>query len=335
MARGVAVEVPAKPAKPKVDPELRAQASQVVREVLAKLEQEIAQGHGKASAGAAMALRNALKEHGKLIDDKLENQAHAALAAAGELEGWQRWRADQLRQELVAKAEGLFEHLVPAEGQEPQPPKPRYGGRKMQEQLRALRDQWKQTDQGGVPNHALWKRFDDACNEAYKVVEAWLDKVKAEAAEHKAQRLALIEEVKAWAGENATAPRRGLEGFQPHPAPVRSALARCRAPERKGIRRIAAAVEGGHSGSRRAARGDAKAEPGASPRDDRRSAGRWAPSRSCASTPSRRCSSAGRPRPRPCRWTASTSKSSGMRSASRSTKRSTARPRSARRPRLP
>jgi ATP-dependent RNA helicase SUPV3L1/SUV3 len=212
-ARGVAVETPIRPAKPKVDPEVRAQATQAVRDVLAKLEQEIAQGHGKASAGAAAALRNALKEHGKLIDDKLENQAHAALAAAGELEGWQRWRADQLRQELVAKAEALFEHPAPVEGQEPQPPKPRYGGRKMQEQLRALREQWKQTDQGGVPNHALWKRFDDACNEAHKVVEAWLDKVKAEAAEHKAQRLALIDEVKAWAAGNPTAKDEDWKGF--------------------------------------------------------------------------------------------------------------------------
>jgi ATP-dependent RNA helicase SUPV3L1/SUV3 len=213
VARGVAVEVPAKPAKPKVDPEVRARANEAVKEVLAKLEQQIAEGHGKASAGAAAALRNALKEHGKLIDDKLENQAHAALAAAGELEGWQRWRADQLRQELVAKAEALFERPAPAEGQEPPPPKPRYGGRKMQEQLRALREQWKQTDQGGVPNHALWKRFDDACNEAYKVVEAWLDKVKAESAEHRAQRLALIEEVKAWAAENATARDGDWKGF--------------------------------------------------------------------------------------------------------------------------
>jgi hypothetical protein len=212
-ARGVAVETPIRAAKPKVDPELRAQATQAVRDVLAKLEQEIAQGHGKASAGAAAALRNALKEHGKLIDDKLENQAHAALAAAGELEGWQRWRADQLREELVAKAEALFEHPAPAEGQEPEAPKPRYGGRKMQEQLRALREQWKQTDQGGVPNHALWKRFDDACNEAHKVVEVWLDKVKAEAAEHKAQRLALIDEVKAWAAENATAKDGDWKGF--------------------------------------------------------------------------------------------------------------------------
>ena len=228
VARGVAVEAPAKPNKPKIDPEVRAQATQTVREVLAKLEQEIAQGHGKASAGAAAALRNALKEHGKLIDDKLENQAHAALAAAGELEGWQRWRADQLRQELVAKAEGLFEPAAPVEqpapvegqeqGAKPQateslPRKPRYGGRKMQEQLRALREQWKQTDQGGVPNHALWKRFDDACNEAHKVVEAWLDKVKSEAAEHRAQRLALIDEVKAWAAENATAKDGDWKGF--------------------------------------------------------------------------------------------------------------------------
>ncbi|MDB5860941.1 MAG: hypothetical protein JWQ76_4630, partial [Ramlibacter sp.] len=84
--------------RPPVDPEVRAKAQQAVSEAMAKLEAEIAQGHGKASAGAASALRNALKEHGKLVDDKLETQAHAALTAATELEGWQRWRADQLRQ---------------------------------------------------------------------------------------------------------------------------------------------------------------------------------------------------------------------------------------------
>jgi hypothetical protein len=212
-ARGVPVEVPAKSAKPKVDPEQREKASNAVREVLAKLEEEIAQGHGKASAGAANALRNALKEHGRLVDDKLEAQAHAALAAAGELEGWQRWRADQLRQELVAKAEGLFERPAPVEGQEPAPPKPRFGGRKMQEQLRALREQWKQVDQGGPPNHGLWKRFDEACNAAYKVVEEWLDKVKAEAAEHKAQRVALIDELNAWAEANRTALDGDWKGF--------------------------------------------------------------------------------------------------------------------------
>jgi hypothetical protein len=202
-ARGVAPDVPAAPQKPKIDPEVRAQAQSAVREVLAKLEQEVGEGHGKASAGAANALRNALKEHGRLIGDKLEAQAHAALAAAGELEGWQRWRADQLREELVNKAEALLKREP---GQE-------LGGRKMQDNLRQLREHWKQTDQGGVPNHALWKRFDEACNLAYKVVEAWLEKLKAQSAEHRAQRLALIEEVNQWAAANQTALDDDWKGF--------------------------------------------------------------------------------------------------------------------------
>jgi ATP-dependent RNA helicase SUPV3L1/SUV3 len=188
--RGIAKaeEVLKKPAKPKVDPEIKLQAANYVHGALLKLEQEVAEGHGKASAGAANALRNALKEHGKLIDDKLENQAHAALAAAGELEGWQRWRADQIREELLIKAEGLLKR---PEGQA-------LGGRKMQETLRAMRDQWKQTDQGGPANHALWKRFDDACNAAHVVVEAWIEKVKAENAIHRAERLNLMAEVNKW-----------------------------------------------------------------------------------------------------------------------------------------
>ncbi len=183
-----AEEVLKKPAKPKIDPEIKLQAANYVRGALLKLDQEVAEGHGKASAGAANALRNALKEHGKLIDDKLENQAHAALAAAGELEGWQRWRADQIREELLIKAEGLLKR---PDGQA-------LGGRKMQETLRAMRDQWKQTDQGGPANHALWKRFDDACNAAHTVVEAWIEKVKAENAIHRAERLNLVAEVTAW-----------------------------------------------------------------------------------------------------------------------------------------
>ncbi len=201
--RGVPPETSGKPSKPKIDPEVRAQATTAVREALVSLESEIAEGHGKASAGAANALRQALKEFGKIIDDKLEAMAHAALAAAGELEGWQRWRADQLRESLLTQAEGLLKR---PEGQA-------IGGRKMQEILRSLREQWKQTDQGGTPNHAMWKRFDEACNEAYKVVETWLEKIRAESAENRAQRLALIEEVNTWADANPAALDNDWKGF--------------------------------------------------------------------------------------------------------------------------
>ena len=172
------------------------------------LEQELAQGHGKATPKVAGDVRQILKTHGKLVPSELEAQAHALLAQAGELEGWQRWRADQLREELVKKAEALTQG---PEGQRP-------GGRKIQEALRQLRAQWKTTDQGGVPNHALWKRFDDACNEAHKVVEAWLTQVRQQSEANRAARLALIDEVKAWTAahdsdEDWKGQIRALHGF--------------------------------------------------------------------------------------------------------------------------
>ena len=179
----------ARPPRVKMDPaalnDLRARSSGIVQEALSRLEHEVSEGHGKATPKVAADLRQALKENIRNIDSKLEAAAHAALTAAGELEGWQRWRADQIREELVVKAEGLLAKPM--------------GGRKQQDALRHMREQWKTSDQGGTPNHALWKRFDDACNEAYKVVEAWLEKVKEQADAHKAERQVLIDEVLAWA----------------------------------------------------------------------------------------------------------------------------------------
>ena len=182
-------EQPARAGKTRLDPaalkDLREKSSAVVQEALAKLEHEVTEGHGKSTPKVAADLRQALKEHIRNIDSKLEAAAHAALTAAGELEGWQRWRADQIREELVVKAEALVAKPL--------------GGRKQQDTLRVMRDQWKTSDQGGTPNHALWKRFDDACNEAHKVVEAWLEKVKEQAEASKAQRQVLIDEVLTWA----------------------------------------------------------------------------------------------------------------------------------------
>jgi hypothetical protein len=309
--RNAGAPVAASSIKPKVDPELKAQATQAVESVLRVLEGEMAEGHGKASESAAQNLRSVLKDNARLIDEKLEHKAQAALAAASELEGWQKWRADQLRQELVQKAESLFKkvalkgdknqhvtkvtkaenkkkiqvpepqaqaalnegvqahELTPTTTPTPTPSEsissiaahdglapaplhetlsheapvaaeaneapvapeavhqaqqalvekeilvhkpqettwvPVMGGRKMQETLRDLREQWKLVDQGGLPNHALWKRFDQACNRAHKVVEVWVEKVKLESAENKAQRLAMIEELKAWTQTSAQGP---------------------------------------------------------------------------------------------------------------------------------
>lgn len=197
VARGVAPaegEPSTRAPKARMDPaalkEMREKAAAAVQAALAKLEHEVTEGHGKSTPKVAAELRQALKENIRHIDSKLEAAAHAALTTAGELEGWQRWRADQIREELVSKAEALVAKPL--------------GGRKQQEALRAMREQWKTSDQGGTPNHALWKRFDDACNEAHKVVEAWLEKVKEQSEAVKAERRALIDEVLAWAEAHKT-----------------------------------------------------------------------------------------------------------------------------------
>ncbi len=83
---------------------------------------------------------------------------------------------------------------------------PAMGGRKMQETLRNLREEWKKVDKQAAPNPALWKRFDAACNKAHVVVDAWLKEARAQTAANKAQRLALIEELKTWAAEHAQGP---------------------------------------------------------------------------------------------------------------------------------
>lgn len=167
----------------------REQAKHDALQALAVLEKEMAAGHSKNVVKLSQELRQLIKTLGRRLDQDTEAKVHAVLAQAGELEGWQRWRADQLRDKLVEQAESLLK--VPA-GQRP-------GGRKLQESLRQMREQWKSTDQGGVPNHALWKRFDEACNQLYKDVEAWLTQLRAQNDASKAQRVALMDEVRQWA----------------------------------------------------------------------------------------------------------------------------------------
>jgi hypothetical protein len=197
------------------------------------------------------------------------------------------------------------------------------GGRKLQEAIRKLREEWKTADQGGLPNHALWKRFDRACNAAHKFVDAWLDQVRAESAQHKAQRQALIDEVKAWGAAQqagASADWKAM-GRQIHQFSERWRNAGHLA---EGLHRAAGAVEGRHPPGRRAAGGRAEGQHRAPPGTDCR--GRAAGRRAAAAHRRRaRCSSAGRPRRRPCRWSAATSRSCGTPSASPSTRPSTAR----------
>lgn len=193
----IKVEKTEKVVKPKTDPVQRQVqrdlALVAVTEALALLEKHLTEGPDASPADASAALRITLKTHGKQLDTSLDERLHKALTAAGDSEGWQRWVADQVRTELVTQAEALLDADKA----------PTVGGRKMQDRLRQLRDSWKQIDQGGLPNHALWKRFDAACNEAYKAVLAWLEQMKKDSADQRAQRVALMDEVKSFTAEMA------------------------------------------------------------------------------------------------------------------------------------
>ena len=215
----VTVQIKPKPEAP--------QASHIalqVPDMLQQLEKEVALGHSKAMSAAAAQLRAALKTKGLQLEAALSEKVQTALAAAGELEGWQRKHADEIRLQLVTKAEALLQAPPAAEPVEPvqsvdsvEPVEPvaaatapidfsqwvpALNGRKLQDTLRQLRDEWKKTDQGGLPNHGLWKRFDQACNRAYPFVQAWLEKAKAEGAAHREGRLALLAQVAAWTEAN-------------------------------------------------------------------------------------------------------------------------------------
>lgn len=177
---------------PAPDAQQRKVAIAAVRAELKNLEKELEEGHGKASVAAANAVRSVLKQHGKAIDAKTDFAAQAALAAAAELEGWQRWRANQIRDDLISKAQQLTVEPLP--------------GRKQQEAIRQLREQWKLCDQGGMANHAAWKHFDDACNTAHQVVEAWLTKVREQEAQVKAVRDNLLAQLRGWTQTHAHGP---------------------------------------------------------------------------------------------------------------------------------
>ena len=144
---------------------------------------------GEEDKTAAIAgLRAALRQHGRALDAEVVSQMDALLVQAGDARGWKPQAVDGEREALIAKAKALLER---PDGQT-------LGGRKVQESLRQLREQWKLLDQGAAPNHGMWKQFDEACNNAYKVVEGWLDKLRTESAQHKASRTTLIEELRAW-----------------------------------------------------------------------------------------------------------------------------------------
>jgi ATP-dependent RNA helicase SUPV3L1/SUV3 len=71
---------------------------------LTQLERALEQGHTKEAMGQANRLRNL---HLTEQPPAVQARAHELLAKTSQLSDWQRWRSDQLREELCVKAEAL------------------------------------------------------------------------------------------------------------------------------------------------------------------------------------------------------------------------------------
>lgn len=192
IARGLPSQLTASPAAAtpvKPNPAAKQQAAQAA---LAPLLEALATAAPEAKAAAIAQVRSALKQHGRWLSADMAQQVHTQLLAAGDSLGWQPQQADTLRQQLVEQAVALAQSSQP--------------GRKLQDTLRQLRDQWRQIDQGAAPNHGLWKKFDEACTQVHQQVQLWLGKARAQSSENKASRQALIDEVKAWAAAQPATP---------------------------------------------------------------------------------------------------------------------------------
>lgn len=131
------------------------------------------------------ALRITLRHQGRWLDEQQAAAVHEQLIAAGQAQGWQPQQADAQRTQLIEQARALLGEAAPT-------------GRKLQDALRDLRAQWKSIDQLMPPNNALWKQFDEACTAVHLIVQQWLEKARSQSNQHRAARMALIEEVRAW-----------------------------------------------------------------------------------------------------------------------------------------
>jgi exonuclease SbcC len=118
---------------------------------------------------------------------ELETRLHACVPKLNELRGWRRWGTQQAREHLCEAAEALI-------GLEDDP-------RVVARRIQAVRSTWKTLDHTeGAASKTLWKRFDQACKQAYEPCQAYFDSQSKERETHLEQKQAIckrLEELEA------------------------------------------------------------------------------------------------------------------------------------------
>jgi len=118
---------------------------------------------------------------------RLQRRLQAGLPLLRELRNWRHWSTDQVRHAMIEEAEALVGADLPAET--------------IAERVKALRERWKQLGKMDPSAHALWKRFDDACERAFQPVLAEREALAQRRREHLEARQAICAELEALAQE--------------------------------------------------------------------------------------------------------------------------------------
>jgi len=114
----------------------------------------------------------------------IEKRLNRARPRLRKLESWRHWGTTRARHELINQVAGLKEAGLPPE--------------KLAAQIKQARAQWHAWDKSGDNSgKALWKAFDQACEEAYRPCVAYFEQLRQQRAENLRQRQAIIDSLHA------------------------------------------------------------------------------------------------------------------------------------------
>jgi mRNA-degrading endonuclease YafQ of YafQ-DinJ toxin-antitoxin module len=129
---------------------------------LQQLENALDQGQLNAAGVARSKANHLLKRMDKLATAQLRQHKasyHRLLGRFSELQDWQRFGSDHVREDLINEMQQLIQSGLPA--------------RELAKSVRDLRNKWRQLDRkGGSAPEAIWNKFNEIAGQAYTPVIA-------------------------------------------------------------------------------------------------------------------------------------------------------------------
>ncbi len=133
-----------------------------LEQLLQQLGNALDQGQLNAAGASRSKAQHVLKRLEKLATTQLRQHKasyHRLLGRFSELQDWQRFGSDHVREDLISEMQQLIQSGLPA--------------REIAHNVRDLRNKWRQLDRkGGSAPEAIWNKFNEIAEQAYSPVIA-------------------------------------------------------------------------------------------------------------------------------------------------------------------